>query len=296
MKWCPRNAETEHTNVSSGTTKYDVAQAVWFLVSAAAVIAAYTGNAEPYVSPSQLPGGGTSSAGMYMFLAGAALALAGILVISRFKAGAWKGLSEGTDLEPEGGLGSSDLTGTVRGRPVRARTASRRTSGGEHSSNTKTVTVVEADLSAPTDQGVMVTRHPEGGAPSEVEFSDTTVRGTAVDDRFAVMGDGDEALVEALVSGRAREAMLAVDDLGALSVGDPTDALLEGLPDMSDSMLGGMFESHVEGRVEGGTDGDRSTVSVETDGTLLDAAELQRRVDAVVAVAEAVEDAETGSA
>lgn len=279
--------------MSSSRRKYVVAQAVWFVAVAVTVVAVYTGNAEPLVSPGQLPGGGSSAGGLFIVGAAAVLIVAGVLVIGRFESSAWTEAGQEAGLTPEGGgvLGSADLTGTVRGRPVCARTVSRKAGGDSRSGSNVTYTVVETDLTEPAEDGIMISRTAEGESAGRAAFGDVSVDSTAVDDRFAVVGGEGEDLARQLLSGRTRNLLLDVEDLETLTIGDTTGVLLAGMPDMSGSLVGGVVEDKLEGKLASQTSATPSTVAIESEGVLLDAEELQRRIDAVVTTAEAYEDA-----
>lgn len=279
-------------------------QAVWFFLSAAVPIILYSGNAEPYISVSQLPGRASESPELYLVGTTVVLIVTGFTFIKYLQKRAWKAMGDRTSLTPDGRslLGNPDLTGSVYGRPVRARTVTR-TKGGnanisvgstnssKDSTSKVTYSVVEADLEEPTDLGVMIGRKEAGEGPDKMDFGSTAVETTALDDRFVVVGGVSEELAEEVLSQRSRSALLDLDELDTLTIGDPTETILEAIPDMSGSFLGNTVENKVESELEEMTGGDTTTVAIETKGVLLDPDELERRVEAVSAVADSFEAA-----
>jgi hypothetical protein len=266
-------------------------EAGWLLLVAGGVILAYTGNAEPYLSASQLPGGESANPAPYMAGLGVGLGVGGLLVSALLKGDQWGAMTEETGLAADGGglLGTPDLTGTVGGRPVRARRVSHKTNRGTEGSNRKRFTIVETQLANPARESVMITRFPEGSEPSKTDLGGAAVGNTAIDGRFAVTGGAGEGLAEELLTGRVRNLLVDLDDVGSLTVGDPTEQIMEQIPDVSDSMVGRFFEGQLEGSLAERSPGEANTVAIQTAGTLRDGAELQRRLDAVVAVADAYE-------
>jgi len=63
------------------------------------------------------------------------------------------------------------------------------------------------------------------------------------------------------------------------------------LPDMSDSLVGGLFKGKFEEKFDQQFGGTPTTVAINTKGQLGDPDELDRRAEAVAAVADAFEDA-----
>lgn len=267
------------------STLYQGGLFVWAGLSAAAVILVYTGNAKPVVAPSQIPGDP-----WYAFVVVAALWLVGGVVVGHLRRRAWKRMGKETGLTPESGglFAAPDLTGTVRGRPVRAHTVTRKRSGGESGSTSVTFTVVEAELAGPVEDGVLLGRREDGGAAGTVDLGDTSLAFESLDERFVAIGDGG-GLAGAALSTRARNALLDLDEVDHLSVGDPTGAMASAVPDMSGSLVGDAIQSRIESRIADELVGGASTVTHRTKGTLLDGASLERQVTAVVAVADAVD-------
>lgn len=268
-------------------------EAGWILLVVGGVIAAYTGNAEPFVAAGDLPGGESANKLPYMVGIAVGLSVAGLALGTLLKGDQWAAMAEETELTPDdsgGLLGEPDLVGTVRGRPVRARTVSRKVQSADRGNNRKTFTVVETQLDEPTAEAMMLSRRPAGTDPEKVELSGGRAGNEAVDDRFAVVGGVGEEVAERVLTGRARNKLIELDDVGTLTVGDPTGEIMDRMPDMSDSMVGSFFEGQIEGKLAERSPGSRGTVAIQTPGTLRDSDELSRQVDTVVSVADADED------
>lgn len=283
----------------------------WFILVGGVVITVYSGNAEPYVSPSQVPQG---PLGMF---GGAAVAIvAGVVVItsidSRIKSGNWKQAGKRANLTPEGGgllSGKPDLTGTVGGRPVRARTLTRkRGSSGEGSrSTTFTFTLVETELDRASEQGLIVA--PDGGKivagsssisiDAEAGFIGGAGLAAFQDGDLTVVGH-DEAVARAVATGRSGDALRSLD-ANLVYVGDAAGVVNSYLRNAGPegSGLGDRFLRKMARRKEGAFDdripGDGSTVSIETVQFVTDGDRLREWTEAAVDIAEAYEEATAGS-
>lgn len=225
---------------------FQAAKFAWFLVVGAALIGFNGGWFEPLASPADLPGPAWAS----WVLAGVVVVL-GLTVIARIEIRSWTaagrraGLSaSGRSLAPWRWTSHPDLTGDVGGRAVRVRTETERVGYSDGTPDRETITVVEAFLDGPADEGVEIIR------------SD--------DDRF-VARSGPNDLAEAVVTPRARDRLLEIENFDSLVVGDTAES------------------------------DDPATVGHRLEGRVYDAEELERTVRAVVAVADAFEDAETAS-
>ncbi len=265
-------------------TLYTLALFAWLLASAGVTIAAYAGEAEPYLSTPPLVVGEFTP---FVVIVGAWVA--GGTVVKLLKIRDWRSTGRRATLAPEGGglFGYPEFTGTVGGRTVRARTVERRTSSGGQGSSTTTYTVVEADLDRASEAGVMI--GPAGGA--RTSKTSTTVGFSAeeadvADGELAAKGSS-EAVARAVTAGRARDALLAMDDLDLVYAGDVAGVMTDEMGDMSDVPMGGMLADKVYDRIPG----DASRVSTETKKLVLDADRLRRQTEAVAAVADAFEDA-----
>lgn len=255
--------------------------------SVGALFLAYSGTAAPYVAPSQLPG----TMG-HAIAAAVGIAVGGLLVSRYLDRRAWKRTGRAAGLSPEGGglLGRPDLTGTVRGYPVRVHTYSAR---GGHNDTSKTFTVVGTDLDDPVDWRAMVAHSSEEETADLGEIGGN--RWIEVDGEFGVWGPVSEAFARTLLTDEVRDALTALD--GGVAVGDVDQqvvgAMRESIPDGADSMAAGIAQGMLEAATDVAGDGPAKRITVEDRGLLLDAAELERRVAAVTALREAVERTET---
>lgn len=264
----------------------------WTLLVVGAVAVIYSGNAEPYVSASALP------SPLYVTGIGTvALVLAGWLLVSRRLAGLWRAAGRSAGLEAASGSGLSalglgskpDLTGTVRNRPVRIHTVSRKTgTNTEGSSNRTTYTVAETELEAPAAPGFAILRQSPGTtSDGDVDLGTASVQAVSIDDQFAAVAELSPAAT-ALVEGPARNQLLALDPGTVVLVGDATDPIESAVPELSgDSFLGGLASDALTAAMPT----DPGTVALQTKGTTLDADALRRRAEAVAATANEFETA-----
>lgn len=287
----------------------EAATPAWFILVMGLAIALYTGQAEPYVSPSQLPGGP-----LYMFGGAVVAFVAGLFVISsidsRIKSGQWKQVGKQANLTPERGgalSGKPDLTGTVDGRPVRARTLSRTRHGsGDYSSpTTDTFTLVETDLDRPSEQGLIIA--PDGGKivtesssiSIDAEAAQMHEAGLAVlqVDDVTIVGH-DEIVARKIATGRSGDALQSLE-ANLVYIGDATRVVNSYLQNAGpeDSGLGNALLRKMARREEGAFDdripGDGSTVSIEAVQFVTDSARLREWTEAVVDIAEGYEEATT---
>lgn len=198
-------------------------------------------------------------------------------------------------------FGKAPLSGRVRGRPVRARVHTDAVPGDQtvdtDTSSSVTFTVVETDLDRAADGGVIV--NPVSGG-----FTDSAEEGPdAQNNELAAISD-EKTHAEALIMGRAREALLQVDEIGHLFVGDAEAVFQEAIPDLDDLDTGMMPQSkskadkrahlrtastHASGDID--HVGDEKTVTHRIKGTVLDPEKLERQMEAVVTAAEVYEEA-----
>jgi hypothetical protein len=115
----------------------------------------------------------------------------------------------------------------------------------------------------------------------------------AEDRGFTVTGDRADAFEAAIRSGPAETALSDLTYFGGMSVGDSNDAVLDGVGGALVEAVGDVVDADVAGQVRD-SDGSASEVSHRTKGVILDGDEMARQVEAVVAVAEAVEGVEAG--
>lgn len=265
---------------------YRLALFGWGTSVFAALVLVLSGNAEPYVSPSDVPITGP----LEMFGVAAGLFVAGGLVIGQLEKGSWKRAGKRANLPPAGWelVGKPALEGTVNGRTVRARTVKRRTgSSGEGGSNKTTYTVVEAELSTTAAEGLVLTPGDgtvlsDGSVNVDVGPELTTIGA------FGVVGS--DALAREVLTTRVRDALQAPETMEAVYAGEATALLLEAIPDAEGTISGlvtGTMASAIEDRVPG----DAGTVRTERKGVVLNASELDAQATAVAAVAESFERA-----
>ena len=267
------------------------AQFGWIIVVAAASIAAYTGNATPYVAPSQLPGG-TTDAGAYMFGSILVVGFGGAALMPLVAGDSWQDMDEETDLTlgESGVTGRGTYTGVIDGRQVRARTERRKTGQKtEGGSSYTTYTITEADLDAPLESGIILRRQTE--EDGRMDVSDSSIEQAVVDGEFVLTGVESERLAREVLTREVREALRAVENLKTLTIGAASEVITEELPSMGDSMVGGFLEDKMEAAITKNVGGTPTTVGIETSGVLGDPSALDDRTAAVAAVANAFEDA-----
>ena len=152
---------------------YGGASLVWVvlvLVGGAAVVNDLTA---PAVTVSSFPSGVLGLVGAMV-----ALVAVGLGAIGLARRRAWRRVGrQHLDLQPEGGgmFSRADLVGTDAGRSVRVRTVSRNNLGGGTSNNSTTYTVVEADLEAAVDEGLVVATGDADAWPAVARVNLSTV-------------------------------------------------------------------------------------------------------------------------
>jgi len=283
--------------VANRSGRYALVQFGWVLFVAGSIVVIGSGNAEPYVSASQLPEPMYVTGGLAV-----GLVVAGFVFVSYLKNRAWKAAADAAGLETEStsalstlGIGAKpDVTGTVRGRPVTVRTTSRKTGNStEGGSSRTTYTVVEADLAERPETGLILTRQPGGADAGTTDDANVSVQTVAVDDEFAAVGGADDDLARAVVSGTGRDDLLALDADTMVLVGNPVQTLTDAVPELSGgSRIGSMAQKSLSKAFPE----DPTTVAIQTKGLLLDPEELERQTRAVVAAADGFEDATAGTA
>ncbi len=262
-------------------TLYDAAGLGWAFLVVAATFVVVIPDVDPTVAPSDVPGPGPVG----VFVATLVLIVVGTTVVGRLRVREWRAAGRRVGLEPEGGglFGTPDLAGTVDGRRVRARTIERRTSTSGSESSTSTFTVVETDLRAPADRGLIVAA-PDAGA--DVVIGEAPDRET-VGEYEVVAGSFD--LARAVLSERVRSTLATPTLLESVWAGDATEAMLDAIPDGDG--LTGMLAGAMEEKIASKFPDEPDTVGTQTKGLLLDPAELEAQVEAVLAVAEEFEHA-----
>ncbi len=278
-------------SVSADTNGTRLVQMVWILIVAAASITSYTGNARPYIEPSQLPGG-TSSPGTYLFGAILVVGFGGAAVIALASGDKWAGMAEQTNLtlEDSGVTGKGTYAGTIDSRHVRARIDRRKTGGQtEGGSSHTSYTITEADLDSAFDDGIILMREPSPDNRMDVEG--TPISQTVIDGEFVLTGVGSEQFARDILTQDVRNAVRGVEGLETLTIGDASELVAETLPSIGDSGVSGFLQGKFEQAMTSGVGGSPTTVGIETEGVLGDANELNNRIAAVGTVANAFEDA-----
>lgn len=280
----------------------------WIVLVFGLIFAVYSGHAEPYISPTTLPVGPD-----FIFGGAIVVVVAGVSVIvvldRRTQKRRWLQAGGLANLTPGGDKtqsGKPELTGTVRGRPVRARLVKRkRLPDADRGSYSVTVTVVETDLDRPSRQGLIIGI--DGGVieSSHGRIHIVAEADTIEDAGLAVHQDGDlmvvsndEAVARAVTSGPSGAALLSLDaDL--VYAGDATGLLNTYLrnpfpegssgwqrlaTDMGKLMRSpGMFDESIPG--------DASTVSIEAEEVITDGSRLRDWTETVVKIAGTYEKA-----
>ncbi|PQJ34911.1 hypothetical protein BSZ35_10165 [Salinibacter sp. 10B] len=217
---------------------------------------------EPYLPP-------------IIFVVTLALGLYGMKVFNSRSTRVRQNLWKKANLHP---TSENESTGTVRGCTVRARPDTWQDSVGDGNSS---ATTVEAEMGQPVDEGAVVDFAPSQKVQSLAETNPTFV--FEEDEDLAVVGES-EACVQALLSGRAREALLELDTIGKLRVGKSSNLIADPVGNALESLFG-------EDAAESGLGGDASTVTHQLKGLILDPDKLKRQIDAVAVVANAFESA-----
>jgi hypothetical protein len=268
------------------------------------VAAVAIGFAEPYVPASAVP------VRPPFALGGAFVAVfVAAILNTAFNARVWRNTGRELGLTPEGGINvfaKHDLTGEVDGRPVRVHTYSE---GGGETDSSRTYTLVEAELDSPLEWSAIVGPADEtltdlgrsGGAvpdigPEGESLTDVPEMGGArtvtTRDGLAVWGDLRAERADGLLTPRVERALTDIE--GGVCVGDATGTMIDAISSMLDE-ADGLGASLAEGVLDAAA-GDRgrtpdATVTNEQRGLVLDGSTLERRVEAVVAAAEAAEQA-----
>jgi hypothetical protein len=265
---------------------YQFATFAWALGVAGSIVLILSGNAEPYVSPAQLPIDGP----LQMFGTAVVLIIAGVLLINQFEKRSWKRAGRHANLTPSGRslIGKPDLEGEIDGHTVRARTIKRKTSSsGDEGSNKSTFTVIEAGLASHANDGLILGGAGDSGFESGPLSIDLSTQGTTVAD---VTFLGNEELGRDVVTARVSDALGESDQIEAVFAGDTDEILLDAIPN-PDGGIAGAIASKLQDGVKKRLPGGPGTVSTEQRGVVLDGAELQRQTAAVAAVADSFDRA-----
>jgi len=250
---------------------------------------AYFGLIASLVSPADLPG--PTLAGPVAIIA---LAIFGLTTSQYLDKRAWKqtgnqvglragGQSQFSSNPPMMARGKKPtLTGTANGRPVRAWTY---TTGEGEGTTTKTFTVVEAELDTP------VAWHAAFGTPEAVEGPAEHQIDSATTQSIAgvtIRGDIPAERARDVLTPRVKDAVTSID--GEVAVGNATANLMSDLQETLDGDDGGMLGSLAGGMLPTeGDDGPSRSVEHRGRGLLTDSSELERRIEVVTTVADAVD-------
>lgn len=258
------------------------------IAGAVGLVLAYNGFLEPAATPGQLPGPEIGAVAII------ALFILGLKIPSYIDRLAWRrtgnavGLSAGSGPEfasgPPDKSGWATLTGTVEGRPVRARVYN---TGDKKDKMSTPKTVVETELRNPVDWHA--TFLPEEAEETPEDTEKDAIK-THVVDGLTVFGDIPEEVAEAVVTPRVEDAVTSTDE--PVSVGDVSgnvvDEVVEGIDEETDGMAGTLAKG-LRDVTGAGNDGPDRIIKQQTKGYCTDEGELQARVDAVTTVADAVE-------
>lgn len=250
----------------------------------------YTGVAEPYISPPPFIFGEIDVLGIVF---GGVLLVVVAKPTARLRARYWRATATEAGLTPADDESASthEYTGTVDGRRVRA------TIGADPALSTESrktrYTLVEAALGETHTVGVVL-----GPADQEAYMTPYDVAAFADVERDGVVAASNrDGLAAAVCTSAVVDGLVAVDGLNQVYAGDakavgdtfPAD---ERTPFGTNPGVTRQIEAAHDDEMDG-TDwlGGRDWVSHVTRGTVLDADELRRQIEAVVLVARAFEEA-----
>lgn len=249
---------------------YWLAKILLPLVAFGGVFVVYSGVVVP--SPG-VPSGDTGVLAVALVAAAVVFAVTAVLATRPWRAA---GSEAGLSADGLGIVGEPTLTGRRRGRDVRVRTTKRKTSASAADrSGEEKFTVVEADLQGPADAGAVV------GA-GDFDFGDEGRTHQHRENGMKAVSD-DSAAPEVLLTGDARTALEGIDLDDKVYAGDAAGLLTD--------TGGGGLAAMARGLAKGRVPGDAGTVTHETKGVELDGEAMDRRLEAVVAVAEEFETA-----
>lgn len=194
-------------------------------------------------------------------------------------------------LERDSASGTPALTGTVEGRPVRVEKQWRRVnvSGGTQTAN-EAYTHIETPLDPPAEQGVVLFANDADGVTETTRLLEESDASVVRDGEVVAVGTSD-LCTQAVATGRSRQAFLQAESLDELRVGDPSDAFGH-VTEAAAGDVPGFATSVVDDLFEGYTSADPSTATNHGNRDVLtDSTDLERQVRAVVAAADAFEDA-----
>jgi hypothetical protein len=192
---------------------------------------------------------------------------------------------------PEGSgslLAYPHLTGTVRGRQVRARTYQ---TGGGSNNSTRTYTVVETDLQTPVEWTAMIAPASDAEMSHLPSVETEPTDWTTIDGDFAVWGSVSDEQARELLTPEVRDSLATLG--GGVVVGDVGQEVLNqfasAIPDDEEGMGAAAASGFLNMVGAGEETGPSRRVKHQERGVLLNPTELQRRAEAVATVAGAIE-------
>jgi hypothetical protein len=253
----------------------------------------YAGVADPYVSPPPEVFGAVDA--LVVTVVGFALLLA-VRPARRLRRRYWRASATDVGLDATGGafLGATTFEGTVRGRNVRASIGQNGAfESGDHGRTATNYVVVEAALDRTPDAGVVLGPSEQHDAFAAYDVATTP---DAAADGLVAVADRD-GLADTVLTSAVDDRLHAVNDPSQVYAGDAT-AAADALPDddrrpyeTSPGVTTQVDAAHDDALVGGDWLGGPRWVSHVDRTILVDADALQARLDAVVAVADALDDA-----
>jgi hypothetical protein len=284
-------------------TLYEAAMFSWIILLVGAWISVDLGYTAPWLSFADIPGGSTGAT-----VGALVAALAGLLLIAklqhRHESAEWQAAGRQAGLRPSadgGSTGGPELTGTVAGRTVTASYEKRKMStNAEGGGSRVTFTIATAELSRPADEGVLIGRagsrvSVENGVGT-LDFDDMAEAASATEGLVAVATEElvlvgtSKAVVEAVDDGLSGEALRAIRDLNIVSVGAASGVVARWAEIRNEELSGSILEIPGDNLVDW-IPGGATTVTVETRASIRDGDEIQRFVEAAVAIADGFEEA-----
>lgn len=249
----------------------------------------YAGVAEPYISPPALVFGEVDV--LALMIVGASLLVVRPSKVVRRRYWQATATEAGLTSETATGAETTEYTGTVGGRTVRARTGSTTALAPPNSKDGRAYTLVEAELTRETADGVIL-------GPSEQDVAVTPYNVAAHPDceTAGLVGvSNSDGLARSVLTDRVQETLLDVDDLHQIYAGNAGVAG-NSLPDDDRMVVGtppgitrAVDAAHDDDMQGGDWLGGQRWVTHVTDGVTLDPEELRKQAEAVAAVADAFE-------
>lgn len=254
--------------------RYKWAKILWVMLAFCVTFVIMTGVEPPYVSPPPIP---ASYMPLVLIFGGGIVGFAGFWVLGtrqeRVRRKAWRR----ANLTPDG---EDAYRGTVRGRRVHVSEDTWR-DPMKDDNGSQSATVIETEMRRPAEEGFIVDTASSSQMSILADADPTHV--LVEDDHIAVVGESEE-MARALISGRSREALGALDAIGTFRVGRSSNVIKDPVGTGLQSIFGNEA-------VETGLGGNASTVTHKLKGLILAPDELKRQMNAVAAVANAYETA-----